>query len=88
MSPTGFRGDPLKLLSDAQRNAVNWLTEHNGDGHFGGRGGTLMAAGEIAPVRRSTWNELEKIGLVEFYSLRRRIRLSPPPPHESDQPNG
>lgn len=62
-------------MTEAQHNAVKWLREHNGDGHFGGRGGTLMAAGEIAPFMRSTWNALEKLGAVEFYQERRRIRL-------------
>lgn len=85
MSPTGFKGDALKLLTEAQREALKWLREHNGDGHFGGIGGTFMAAGEIAPVRRSTWNTLEKLRFVEFYSARRRMRLAPPPPRSEEE---
>lgn len=65
-----------QALTKAERNALSWLADHNGDGHFGGPGMTLMAAGEIAPTMRLTWNSLEKKGYVEFYLNRRRIRLT------------
>lgn len=67
--------DLRKLLTRAEYDALEWLQKHNGEGHFGGRGNTLMAAGEIAPIMRSTWNNLEKKGFVEFYALRKRIRI-------------
>jgi hypothetical protein len=49
-----------------QAKALTWLQEHNGDGVFD-RNGILLAAGELAPHRRQTWNALERAGLVEFY---------------------
>ena len=54
-------------LTNAQRDALKWLAEHNGDGVFD-RYGVLLAAGELAPVMRSTWNALRVFGLVEFYN--------------------
>lgn len=53
-------------LTKSQQAALNWLREHNGDGLFD-RYGVLVAAGERAPVMRSTWNALRDAGLVEFY---------------------
>ena len=50
-------------LTKAQRDALQWLAEHNGDGVFD-RYGVLLAAGELAPVMRSTWNALAALGLV------------------------
>lgn len=61
-------------LTDAQRAALKWLKEHNGDGLFG-KDGVLIAAGERAPFMRSTWNALRDLGLVEYYNrLRVRVR--------------
>jgi hypothetical protein len=69
-------------LTKAQRDALKWLSEHNGDGVFD-RCGVLLAAGELAPVMRSTWNALAAFGLVEFYDAvgkkRRRLRLTQGP---------
>lgn len=53
-------------MTDAQRDALKWLGEHGGDGMFD-RNGVLLAAGQSAPVMRSTWNKLAEAGAVEFY---------------------
>jgi hypothetical protein len=55
-----------KPITTAQRDALEWLRKRNGDGVFD-RNGVLLAAGETAPVTRSTWNALRDAGLVEFY---------------------
>lgn len=63
-------------MTKAQKEALKWLTEHNGDGCFD-RYGTLIAAGEKAPVMRSTWNALRDAGLVEFYGHNnKRLRVT------------
>lgn len=66
-------------LTKSQRDALRWLSEHNGDGIFD-RNGVLLAAGELAPFMRSTWNALGALGLVEFYNPagkgRGRLRLT------------
>lgn len=54
-------------MTNAQAAALKWLREHTGDGVFD-RYGVLLAAGESAPVMRSTWNALRDLGLVEFYN--------------------
>jgi len=36
----------------------------------------LLAAGERAPFMRATWNELSRLGYIEFYG-KRRARLVP-----------
>lgn len=61
-------------LTEAQRAALRWLKEHTGDGLFDNCG-VLVAAGERAPVMRSTWNHLERLGFVEFHADRRRVRV-------------
>lgn len=61
-------------LTEAQRAALRWLKAHNGDGLFDDDG-VLLAAGESAPVMRSTWNHLERTGFVEFYSGGKRLRV-------------
>ena len=63
-------------LSKAERGALKWLADHNGDGMFDNNG-VLLAAGESAPVMRSTWNHLAASGHVDFYrpSGRGRGRL-------------
>lgn len=67
-------------LSEASLAAIKWLREHNGDGIFDNHG-VLLAAGEGAPFTRSTWNALQRAGLVEFYKPtgkgRGRCRLTP-----------
>lgn len=68
-------------LTKAQREALDWLRKHNGDGLFD-RNGVVLAAGESAPVMRGTWNALRDAGLVEFYNPagkgRGRLRLVAP----------
>lgn len=69
-------------LTDAQRKALVWLLDHNGDGGFD-QNGCVLAGGEIAPNFRKTWNGLRDHGLVEIYgkrpngSGRGRLRLTP-----------
>lgn len=67
-------------ITKAQRDALKWLREHNGDGCFD-RNGVLLAGGELAPFMRSTWNALRVAGLVEMYKPngtgRGRVRLLP-----------
>jgi hypothetical protein len=60
-------------LTRAQKDALKWLAEHNGDGVFD-RYGLLLAAGEQGPFMRSTWNALRKLGLVEFYGPKGKPR--------------
>lgn len=64
----------MAKITEAQYDALKWLSQHNGDGLFD-KEGVLLAAGERAPVMRSTWNALRDVGLVEFY-LKKRVRLS------------
>lgn len=59
----------------AQLSALKWLRVRNGDGVFD-RNQVLNAAGERAPVMRSTWTRLERFGLVERYHENRRLRLT------------
>jgi hypothetical protein len=61
--------------TDAQLSALKWLINRNGDGLFD-RNQVLVAAGERAPVMRSTWNALVKLGYAEFYMDRRRVRVT------------
>lgn len=62
-------------LTEAQRAALRWLKEHNGDGLFDVHG-VLVAAGECAPVMRTTWNKLRDAGFVEFYHDGKRLRMA------------
>lgn len=64
------------IASPSCLSALKWLRNRNGDGVFD-RNQVLVAAGEKAPVMRSTWNKLFDAGLVEFYHDRRRLRVSP-----------
>lgn len=59
----------MSKITEAQNEALRWLANHNGEGTFqrGGHGNTLIAAGEVAPVMRSTWNALRILDLVEFF---------------------
>lgn len=61
--------------TDAQLSALKWLRNRNGDGVFD-RHQVLVAAGESAPVMRSTWSRLENHGFVERYLNNRRLRLT------------
>ena len=54
-------------LTKSQAEALRWLLDRSGDGVFD-RDGVLLAAGELAPFMRSTWNALRDLGLVEFYN--------------------
>jgi len=70
-------------MTDAEKNALYWLSKHNSDGTFakGGHGNYLIAGGEKAPFTRSTWNHLQDAGLVEYYGgprSRSRCRISVP----------
>lgn len=60
----------------SQLAALKWLRNRRGDGVFD-RHQVLTAAGERAPVMRSTWTKLEKLGLVERYHDNRRLRVTP-----------
>jgi hypothetical protein len=62
-------------LTEAQREALKWFFEHNGDGAFAGRGHTLVAGGEVGPHTRRTWNSLAAAGLIEPYG-KKRVRLT------------
>ncbi len=61
--------------SPAMLSALKWLRSRNGDGVFD-RNQVLVAGGERAPVMRSTWSKLAKLGLVELYLNRRRVRVT------------
>ena len=67
-------------MTEAERDAVKWLDDRGGDAVFD-KHGVALAAGETAPVRRSTWNKLRDRGLIEFYGGgpgkgRGRLRLT------------
>lgn len=62
-------------LTRAQKAALKWLVNRNGDGLFD-RNNVLVAAGERAPVMRSTWSRLEKLGFVERYHNNKRLRVT------------
>ena len=66
-------------LTPAMVAALRWLREHNGDGVFDNHG-VVLAAGELAPFTRSTWNALRDRGFVEMYKPtgkgRGRLRLT------------
>lgn len=71
-------------MTEAQRKALDWLHAHGGDGIYD-RHGVLLAAGELAPFMRSTWNALASLGWVEHYKPsgrgRGRLRAIPRPEH-------
>lgn len=64
----------------AQKKALRWLYDHNGDGLFD-KNGVFCAAGESAPHERKTWNALRDAECVEFYNPagkgRGRMRITP-----------
>jgi hypothetical protein len=62
-------------VTSATKAALLWLRNRNADGVFD-LNGVLLAAGERAPVMRSTWNKLREVGLVESYAVR-RLRVTP-----------
>lgn len=52
-------------MTDSQKKALKWLRDRGGSGTFD-KHGVLIASGEGAPFMRSTWNGLQKIGLLAF----------------------
>lgn len=66
----------MSAATGSQLSALKWLRNRNGDGVFERNSQVLVAAGERAPVMRSTWNRLAGLGLVEFYLARRRLRVT------------
>ena len=62
-------------ITDAQKAALKWLINRNADGVFD-RHQVLTAAGERAPIMRSTWTKLERAGLVERYLNNRRLKVT------------
>lgn len=54
------------VVTPAQKSALEWIEDRDGDGCFD-KHGAAFAQGETAPVTRTTWNALEKLGLIEFY---------------------
>lgn len=61
--------------TSSQLSALKWLRNRNGDGVFD-KHQVLTAGGECAPVMRSTWSKLERVGLVERYLNNRRLRVT------------
>lgn len=61
-------------MTDAQKSALLWLRNRNADGVFQ-RNGTLLAAGDIGPVMRSTWKHLISLGHLETYDGK-RVRVT------------
>lgn len=58
-------------MTKTQAAALKWLSEHNGEGTFN-KTGVLLAAGELGPFTRRTWNRLRDAGKVEIYKPRPR----------------
>jgi hypothetical protein len=58
-------------LTKSQREALQWLKEHNGTGVFD-KNGVLLAAGESAPFMRSTWNALRDAGQIDMWRIGNR----------------
>lgn len=56
-------------MTKSQLAALEWLREHNGTGVFD-KNGVLLAAGELAPFTRSTWNALRDAGKIEITRAR------------------
>lgn len=65
----------MRKFTDAEYDALQWLTDRAGDGVFAGRGGILNACGEVAPVMRSTCNRLVSKGALDTYG-NRRVRVT------------
>jgi len=64
-------GDVTAKLTKSQEAALKWLREHNGTGVFD-KNGVLLAAGELAPFMRSTWNKLRDAGLIDMWRIGNR----------------
>ncbi len=65
----------MRKATPSMLSALLWLKNRNGDGVFD-RNQVLTAAGERAPIMRSTWSKLESDGLVERYLNNRRLRIT------------
>lgn len=65
----------MRKATASMLSALLWLKNRNGDGVFD-RNQVLTAAGERAPIMRSTWSKLENDGLVERYLNNRRLRIT------------
>ncbi len=62
-------------ITDSMKSALKWLRNRNADGVFD-KNQVLTAAGERAPVMRSTWSRLERAGLVKRYINNRRLMVT------------
>ena len=62
-------------ITGAMKSALKWLINRNADGVFD-KNQVLTAAGERAPVMRSTWSKLERAGLVKRYINNRRLMVT------------
>lgn len=66
----------MSKLTKPQRAALLWLRNRGWEGVFQ-KNQVLLAAGELAPVMRSTWNKLIELGYVENVpNQKRRIRVT------------
>jgi hypothetical protein len=65
----------MDAATDSQKAALKWLKNRSGDGVFD-KNQVLTACGERAPVMRSTWTRLERLGLVERYMNNRRMKIT------------
>jgi len=66
----------MTAVTQSHLAALKWLRNRNADGVFERNNSVVLAAGDRAPVMRSTWNKLAEAGLVEFYLERRRVRVT------------
>lgn len=64
----------MSNITPAQKGALKWLVNRNGDGVFD-KTNCLCAAGERAGVSRSTWGALINLGLLETY-MKKRLRVT------------
>lgn len=65
----------MATLTTSERKALQWLWERLGDGVYAGKGGTLLAMGQIAPFYRTTYDHLCAKGMCERYG-NKRIKLT------------
>ena len=54
------------VVTQAMRDAHDWLRKRGGDGTFT-RNGVVLAHGETGQHMRKTWNLLRDAGLVQYY---------------------
>lgn len=53
-------------MTDAAKSALVWLRNRQGVGVFEKNKQVLVAQGERAPIMRSTWTALQRLGYVEI----------------------